>query len=60
MRNHQKKHQHYSINQQIKETLIVILVGTVGAMCMVAMLIGAAIQTSERMDMEVLSAEVDR
>lgn len=46
------------LKKSIRETLIVIVAGTIGAVCLLAMLIGAAIQTNERL--EVMAMEVDR
>jgi hypothetical protein len=48
------------LKKKIREALIVALGSLIGAVAILAMLIGAAIQTSERMDAQVLAAEVDR
>ena len=48
------------LKKKIREALIIALGSLIGAVAILAMLIGAAIQTSERMDAQVLTAEVDR
>jgi hypothetical protein len=48
------------LKKKIREALIVALGSLIGAVAILAILIGATIQTSERMDAQVLAAEVDR
>lgn len=48
------------LKKKIREALIVALGSLIGAVAILVILIGAAIQTSERMDAQVMAAEVDR
>lgn len=45
------------LKKSIKESLMVVLFGTIGAMALIAMFIGAAIQEQTRLEMETQEVE---